>query len=113
MNDCFAHVIVKSVSPDGVQKISSVGIGVPVEESTGDYGCTVWLPDSDSKTIFGVDSLQALSLAMQFSGHRIHDLISKGWKFFYPESDDEVPFEIYFIHPDREPFPVVKKQPEP
>ena len=101
MNDLIAQSVVRSVSPIGDQFVSTFGVGAPVKQPTGEYGCEVILPaDSEPKIIFGEDSLQALSLAMHFSAVRIHDLILKGWKFFFPESDEEFPFEAYFVHSD-------------
>ena len=101
MDNLIAKSVVRSVSPIGDQVISTFGVGTPVKQPTVEYGCAVLLPaDSQPKMIFGEDSLQALSLAMRFSADRIHDLILKGWKFFYPESDERFPFEAYFVHFD-------------
>jgi hypothetical protein len=49
--------------------------------------------------IYGVDSLQCLSLGMRFASSRINDLISKGWTFFGRDGDEEYEMEwsAYFM----------------
>lgn len=46
---------------------------------------------------YGEDSLQSLSLAMRYAADRIDDMISKGWKFYFGDSEDRLPFEAYFV----------------
>lgn len=60
----------------------------------------VSLPDRDEPfEIYGVDSLQCLSLGMRFAYSRIDDLISKGWNFFGRDGDDEyeMQWSAYFM----------------
>lgn len=62
----------------------------------------VSLPDRDEPfEIYGVDSLQCLSLGMRFASSRIDDLISKGWTFFRRDGDDEyeMQWSAYFMPP--------------
>ena len=58
------------------------------------------LPDRDEPfEIYGVDSLQCLSLGMRFASRRIDDLISKGWSFYGRDGDEEYEMEwsAYFM----------------
>lgn len=101
MNDIIAKTTVRAVSPIGEEFAGVIGVGAPVLQKTGEYGCAVVLPpDSDSKMIFGEDSLQSLSLALRFTADRINDSLAKGWKFLYPDSNDAIPFGAYFMHPE-------------
>jgi hypothetical protein len=101
MPELIAQTRSRVVNPSGEEGVYTIGISSPIKQKTGEYGCDVVLPDSaDSRTIYGEDSLQSLSLAMRFSADRINDMIAKGWRFYYPSSNDEIPFEAYFMHPE-------------
>lgn len=101
MNNLIAQTTVRSVSPIGEEFAGVIGVGAPVRQKTGAYGCAVVLPpDYDSKMIFGEDSLQCLSLALRFTADRINDYLAKGWKFLHPDSNEAIPFGAYFMHPE-------------
>lgn len=101
MSNLIAQVSVKCVSPSGEEFAGVIGVGAPVQQKTGEYGCAIVLPpDYDSKMIFGEDSLQSLSLALRFAADQINSHLAKGWKFLYPDSDDVIPFGAYFMHPE-------------
>lgn len=98
MNDYIAKVNTRYVDAKGEQGDFTISIGRPSQQKTGEYACPVYLPDLQQPTIiYGEDSLQALSLAMQFAAQHINDLLANGWQFFYPDSDFRIPFEVYFI----------------
>ena len=100
MDDLIAKTTTRAISPFGEEFLGTIGVGAPVQQKTGEYGCVVVLPpDYDSKMIFGADSLQSLLLALRFVAVRIDDLTTKGWKFLYPDSDDTIPFGAYLEHP--------------
>jgi hypothetical protein len=98
MIDFIAHTQSRVVKPSGEEGLYQIGVSTPVQQKTGEYGCQVCLPDAiEPRTIYGEDSLQALSLAMRFMADRIDDMIAKSWKFYFGDSDDRFPFEAYFI----------------
>ncbi len=97
MSDLIANTESRVVDPSGKECLHTIGISKPLQQKTGEYECCVILPDSlEPRIILGEDSLQALSLAMRFAADRIDDMISKGWKFYYSDSEDRFPFETYF-----------------
>ena len=98
MIDFIAHTQSRVVKPSGEEGPYTIGVSRPIQQQTGEYGCQVCLPDSiEPRTIYGEDSLQSLSLAMRFAADRIDDMIGKGWKFYFYDSEERFPFETYFI----------------
>ena len=98
MIDLIAHTQSRTVKPSGEEELVTIGVSLPTQQPTGEFGCGVVLPDSpEPRIIYGADSLQALSLALRFIAERIDDMISKGWKFHYGDSSDRFPFEAYFM----------------
>lgn len=98
MDDLVAQARTRVVKPSGEQLMCTIGVSIPLQQKTGEYGCRLDLPDAEEpRTIYGVDSLQSLSLAMRFAADRVDDLISQGWHFYFEDSDDRFPFEAYFI----------------
>jgi hypothetical protein len=60
----------------------------------------VSLPDREEPyEIYGVDSLQCLSLGMRFASARLADLLSKGWVFKGRDGDEEyeIDWSAYFL----------------
>ena len=54
------------------------------------------------RTLLGIDSLQALSLAINFIGQSFKDLNSKGWKYYYTRvnEENEIEWGAYFQFPE-------------
>jgi len=80
-----------------------IGVSFPQPNHRFDFSCFVSLPDRDDPCeIYGVDSLQCLSLGMRFASSRIDDLISKGWSFYCRDGDEEYEMEwsAYFMPQD-------------
>lgn len=100
MNSPIASVTCRCSLPSGASKEVVIGVSSPQPHSRFDFSCLVSLPDRDEPfEIYGVDSLQCLSLGMRFASSRIDDLISKGWSFFGRDGDEEYEMEwsAYFM----------------
>jgi hypothetical protein len=62
-----------------------ISLGTPERDPLpgGDYRCLVKLPGRPSgRHIYGVDSLQALMLALAFINNQFEFLHRTGWRFF-------------------------------
>ncbi len=100
MNPPIASVACRCSLPSGASKEVVIGVSSPQPHSRFDFSCFVSLPDRDEPyEIYGMDSLQCLSLGMRFASSRIDDLISKGWTFFGRDGDEEYEMEwsAYFM----------------
>ena len=98
MIDIIASTEARVVDPSGKEGIYTISLSKPSQQETGEYGCMLKLPDqNDPITIYGEDSLQALSLAMRFASDRIEDMISRGWKYYYGDSNEPFPIGAYFV----------------
>ncbi|MEZ9177680.1 hypothetical protein [Vibrio kanaloae] len=62
-----------------------IELGLPEPGSTGDYRCkfSVLALDID-EYIYGVDAMQSYCMALKRFNFLINDLISEGYKFYYP-----------------------------
>jgi hypothetical protein len=89
------------------RKAIQFAIGTPVADAHGDVSCTVHIGGIDPpRKIFGIDSLQALALSINFLGQRLESLQSSGWRFYFTRQDSESfdPKSIWFPetgHPPR------------
>lgn len=100
MNQPIASVTYRCSLPSGASKEVVIGVSSPQPHHRFDFSCFVSLPDRDEPfEIYGVDSLQCLSLGMRFASSRIDDLISKGWSFYGRDGDEEYEMEwsAYFM----------------
>jgi hypothetical protein len=78
------------VSPEGVGYDLILRVGAPVKRG-GDWACSVSLGvlETRSYTLYGVDSWQAVQLAILFIARRIADFSGNGWKFYWEKDGDE------------------------
>jgi hypothetical protein len=100
MDSPFASLTCRCVSPAGSSKEVDIGVSLPLPHDKYDSSCLVWLPDQEEPTeIFGVDSLQSLSLAMRFAATRLDHFISQGWIFYSRDGDEEyeIDWSVYFM----------------
>jgi hypothetical protein len=100
MNQYIASITCRCLLPSGSTKEVILGVVSPQPHEEFDFSCLVNLPDRDEPyKIYGVDSLQSLSLAMRFASARLDDLLSKGWVFFGRDGDDEyeIDWSAYFM----------------
>lgn len=69
----------------------------PQPDPKGDFHCTVELRGLEpSRKIYGVDSFQALVLALRFLMGRISVLLDHGWCFYFGRDDDK-PLDVHLI----------------
>lgn len=62
-----------------------IELGLPEPDSTGDYRCkfSVLVLGID-EYIYGVDAMQSYCVALKRFNFLINDLVSEGYKFYYP-----------------------------
>jgi hypothetical protein len=86
------------VHPDGQRNVGRIALGLPVEVDATEATCPVALDGFHRihGPIHGGSTLQALLLAMQFLGMRLHDFVSKGGRVLYPDDDADVPLHALF-----------------
>ncbi|WP_394781446.1 DUF6968 family protein [Undibacterium sp.] len=82
-----------AVSPEGAGAAIRVGVAAPVPRESFDWACATWIDflDPEERTVFGIDSWQAASLAMTLIATRIGHFEQRGWTFFWA-SDRSQPF---------------------
>jgi hypothetical protein len=79
-----------AIAPDGTQYDVALRVGIPTQAAPGEWRTWVSLGALDARQPFisGIDSWQALSLAMAFVATRLKHFHEDGW-LFYHELDDE------------------------
>lgn len=77
-------------SPEGSEVPLVISVGVP-EKQEDDWSCSVSLGvlDSRSYTIRGIDSWQALQLAMSFVARRVGSFMENGWELYWEKGGDQ------------------------
>lgn len=98
----IALIEVDAVAPDGRVARCKVAIHTPERQPTGEYGCSVIIPNHDKpRTIYGEDSLQSLTLAIRFLSQQLRTQYEIGWRFHDSDctemSGDGIPFDVYFF----------------
>jgi hypothetical protein len=75
--------------PDGRRVPGRIAVGMPVQISDGEAGCAISLDGFDyiPGPLKGASPLQALLMALQFIGWRLHDFISSGGRVLHPDED--------------------------
>ena len=67
------------------------------DSTSGDYHCYVEFDGLGESTFaYGIDSLQALSLAMVFIKNEIEKILLQGWKIYHP-SDSSKQFDVLSV----------------
>ena len=85
--------------PDDEKKKYSgqVYLEKPFQKKTGEWACNIFiLIDEKKYEIFGGDSLQALTLSLDFLKHRLEDFKTKGFKLYFKNSEEEFCTQSYF-----------------
>ncbi|MFG6414598.1 DUF6968 family protein [Roseateles sp. DC23W] len=74
-----------AVAPDGTEHDFVITIGVPVLGERGEWrsSVTMELVDPKARSIAGMDSWQAIRLAMSFASTRLSHFAEQGWKFYW------------------------------
>ena len=76
-----------AVSPDDKERRVVLRVSRAEHRPRGEWICSVSVDDIDSRTheIAGMDSWQAVELAMHFVAKRIIAFQRQGWKFYWDE----------------------------
>ena len=102
MNDPIAESRFVLRWPDGTELSTAAQVALPVRIGEYEWTCQVEIPGADGpRTIYGVDSFQALLLATDFLAARLADLGDKGAAFL--SSDRREPIAIADIVHRRPP----------
>ncbi|MEV4782497.1 hypothetical protein [Burkholderia sp. LMU1-1-1.1] len=86
----FCSRQLKAINAGGIHPDFLVAIDVPIRVE-GDWVAKLYIGDF-SAAIFGVDSWQAVTLAMKFINSELSSRKKHGWKFFAFGSDIEIDF---------------------
>ena len=89
-----AERILHAVSPEGLWREVTLTILMPRPRSGGGWRAPVGLKGLEDRVhnIAGMDSWQALSLAMRFAGARLDHFVESGWKLYWDR--DGTPFSL-------------------
>jgi hypothetical protein len=102
MTEPFATREFSCVSPTGDEFALTIQIGRPTritDEPESDWRCPVTIPfDSRPRDIYGVDSWQALCLALSLVHSVLTRFIQGGGKLYHPGTTDEFTLND-FPHP--------------
>ena len=87
-----------AVSPDGTEHRLVLSVGGPQHKPRGEWTCavTLWPLDSGTHEVAGMDSWQAVELAMQHIAYRIQAFQRLGWQFFWDANREPAsPADLY------------------
>lgn len=86
------------VHPDGERVEVVVAIGHPYPTSEGGWACPVEIDGlhGDLADIHGMDSLQALCLAIRLVGERLAAFVAEGGRILHPSTGETIALESYF-----------------
>jgi hypothetical protein len=87
-----AERIFYATSPAGILREVTLTVLMPTPRSGGGWRAPVCLKGLDDRVhnIAGMDSWQALSLAMRFAGARVGHFVESGWKFSWGLDGNEI-----------------------
>lgn len=89
--DLVGSLSLIGITPDGQERVFVVGVGRPARQPTGEWACPTLSPDdSEPRSIYGEDSLQALSLGLSFVRLRLEDFLEKGGRLLMAEGREEL-----------------------
>lgn len=80
-----------AVSPEGQEQTCHIRATFPVEQPTGAWTSRISIGaiDIGDNTVHGMDSWQAMSLAMSHTAALVRHLQRVGWSFFWDDADRE------------------------
>jgi hypothetical protein len=78
-----------AVSPEGREVTASIHVDAPEEQATGEWTAAITLENLAPRPdrIHGIDSWQAVQLAMQHAAVRVAHFQSLGWRFYWDADD--------------------------
>jgi len=79
-----------AIAPDGTEHDLKIWVGLPTQAPRGEWRSTVSLGALESRnhSIAGIDSWQAILLAMSFAATRVGHFAEDGWKFYWERGGD-------------------------
>ena len=79
-----------AIAPDGTEHDVVISIGIPTAGERGEWRSLVDIGvlDSKARAIAGIDSWQAICLAMSFAATRLSHFADDGWKFYWERGGD-------------------------
>ena len=97
MNQIVSEKILLFRSPNGIEFVSSISIGMPEKVSNFEWKCGVEIRKVDKLRLArGIDSLQALVSALSLAQAILVGRVKKGWQIFWPEDKrPTTPEEIF------------------
>jgi hypothetical protein len=88
--EVVAESIVFAAKSSQCRRRIRIRVARPEADGQGDFQYAVELRGLERlRKIYGVDSFQALILALRFLETRISALLEDGWKFYFRRDDDE------------------------
>ncbi len=80
-----------AIDANGGEHTLVLAIGTPQPRKNVDWEVQVSLGILEPRpfTIYGVDSWQAMHLAMRFTTQQVADYAKRGWRFYWPDGEDE------------------------
>jgi hypothetical protein len=88
-SNTFAERVWLAVSPEGIESSACIRVSAPKHQPRGEWAATVSIaPMTDlSEDIHGMDSWQAVDLAMRHAATRVQYFQSIGWRFYWDDVD--------------------------
>jgi hypothetical protein len=86
-----------AVAPDGSGHEVAIRVMVPTKADRGEWRAAVSIGGTDSRpcSIAGIDSWQAICLAMSFSATRLGHFAEDGWAFYWErEGEAAIPEDL-------------------
>src|SRR5262245_9666671 len=86
------------IRPDGERIEVTVAIGHPYPTISGDWACPVEIDGLHGRLadMHGIDSLQALCLAIRLAGRLLHAFEASGGRILDPATEEAVTLDGYF-----------------
>ena len=87
-----------AIAPDGTEHSLVLAVGIPTEGNENwSASVSLGILDSQIRTIYGVDSWQAMHLGMKFIGMQATDFAKHGWRFYWTRGGDEAHASDLFL----------------
>jgi hypothetical protein len=88
--EIVAESVVFAENASGRRRKIRIRVTRPEPDPRGDFQCSVELKGLERRRkVYGVDSFQALVLALRFFETRISALLDEDWRFYFRNDDDE------------------------
>jgi hypothetical protein len=100
-----ASISIDAVSPDGEAFVIDLAVGTPYQCEAGDWACPIALDGLYSRLLdqHGVDSFQALCLAIRLAANLLQAFREKGGKLL--DGTEDFPLEAYVFPRANRPDP--------